>query len=211
MVVAKGHPCLRRMILQAVVRYDHICPEERQPMDLIFLHGPAAAGKLTVARELATLTGFRLFHNHLVVDALTAVFDFGTAPFIRLREQWWLAIFQEAVQQGLSLIFTFAPERTVSPDFIGRTIGVIEAAGGRILFVELTCPLEEVERRIESSSRAAFGKLRSLEFFRELRQSGAFTYPKLPDSGLCLDTSQYSPQEAARKICDFFSLQQSVS
>jgi hypothetical protein len=199
------------MVLQAVVRYDHVLPEERQPMELIFLHGPAAARKLTVARELATLTGFRLFHNHLVVDALTAVFDFGTAPFIRLREQWWLAIFQEAAQQGLSLIFTFAPERTVSPDFIGRTIGVVEAAGGRVLIVELTCPLDEVERRIENSSRAAFGKLRSLEFFRELRQSGAFTYPKLPNSGLSLDTSQYSPQEAARKICDFFSLQQRVS
>src|SRR5262245_61805419 len=86
MVVAKGHPCLRRMILQVIVRYDHIRHEERQSMDLIFLHGPAASGKLTVARELVTLTGFRLFHNHLVVDALTAVFGFGTAPFIRLRE-----------------------------------------------------------------------------------------------------------------------------
>jgi hypothetical protein len=28
---------------------------------------------------LATLTGYRLFHNHLVVDALTAVFGFGSA------------------------------------------------------------------------------------------------------------------------------------
>jgi hypothetical protein len=51
-------------------------------MNLIFLHGPAAVGKLTVARELAHLTGFGLFHNHLTVDALTAVFDFGTEPFI---------------------------------------------------------------------------------------------------------------------------------
>ena len=50
------------------------------------------------ARELAHITGFRLFHNHLIVDALTAVFDFGTEPFIELREQVWLAVFREAAR-----------------------------------------------------------------------------------------------------------------
>src|SRR5215510_5946591 len=114
-------------------------------MNLIFLHGPAASGKLTVARELANITGLRLFHNHLVVDALTAVFDFGSESFCRLREQWSLAVFREAAVQDISLIFTFAPERTVSLDFIQQTIDVVEVTGGRVLFVELTCPLEEVE------------------------------------------------------------------
>lgn len=39
-------------------------------MKLLFIYGPPASGKLTVAREPAALTGYRLFHNHLVVDAL---------------------------------------------------------------------------------------------------------------------------------------------
>jgi chloramphenicol 3-O-phosphotransferase len=179
-------------------------------MDLIFLHGPAAAGKLTVARELAHMTGLRLFHNHLTVDALTAVFDFGTEPFILLREQIWLTIFREAAQRNISLIFTFAPERTVGPCFIQHTIDAVESAGGRVLFVALECPVEELERRITSASRAAFGKLRSLELFRELNQTGAFAYPQLPDSGLSIDTSRMSPREAASKICTFFSLEQRV-
>ena len=68
-------------------------------MDLVFMHGPVAAGKLTVARELSHLTGFRLFHNHLTVDAVAAVFDFGSEPFILLREQIWLAIFREAAHR----------------------------------------------------------------------------------------------------------------
>ena len=176
-------------------------------MDLIFLHGPAAMGKLTVARELAQMTGFRLFHNHLIVDALTAVFDFGTEPFIMLREQVWIAIFREAAQRNVSLIFTFAPERTVGPSFIQHTINAVESAAGRVLFAELVCPIDELERRIESASRAAFGKLRSLALFRELYRTGAFAYAQLPDSGLSIDTSQMSPREAARKICDFFSLE----
>ncbi len=87
-------------------------------MDLVFIHGPAASGKLTVARELSRLTGLRLFHNHLTVDAVTAVFDFGTEPFILLREQIWLSIFREAAQRNASLIFTFTPERSVRASFI---------------------------------------------------------------------------------------------
>jgi hypothetical protein len=60
-------------------------------MKLLFLYGPVASGKLTIARELATLTGFALFHNHLVVDAVAAVFPFGSERFVKLREQFWLA------------------------------------------------------------------------------------------------------------------------
>ena len=180
-------------------------------MDLIFLHGPAAVGKLTVARELAHITGFRLFHNHLTVDGLRAVFDFGTEPFIVLREQVWLAVFREAAQRNVSLIFTFAPERTVGASFIQDTIDTVESAGGRVLFVALACPIDELERRIESTSRAAFGKLRSRALFRELQQTGAFAYPQLPDSGLSIDTSQMSACEAAGKICAFFSLEKKAS
>jgi len=175
-------------------------------MDLIFLHGPAAVGKLTVARELEQITGFRLFHNHLVVDALTAVFDFGSEPFIVLREQLWLAVFRQAAERNVSLIFTFAPERTVTPSFIQQTIDAVESTGGRVRFVALTCPIDELERRIESGSRAAFGKLSSRALFRELQQTGAFDYPQLPDSGLSIDTNQVSPHEAANKISAFFCL-----
>ena len=42
-------------------------------MDFVFLYGAPAVGKLTVGRELARLTGVRLFDNHLVVDAALVV------------------------------------------------------------------------------------------------------------------------------------------
>ena len=175
-------------------------------MDLVFIYGPAASGKLTVARELSRMTGLRLFHNHLTVDAVTAVFDFGSEPFVRLREQIWLSIFREAAQRDVSIIFTFTPERTVRASFVQDTIDAVRSAGGRLLFVQLTCTVDEIERRIADTSRTQFGKLRSLELFRELNQAGAFEYPKLPDPGLSIDTGQTSPSEAAMRICEFFSL-----
>ena len=42
---------------------------------LIFVYGLPATGKLTVARELSSLTGYKVFHNHLVVDLLQSTID----------------------------------------------------------------------------------------------------------------------------------------
>jgi len=89
-------------------------------MEMIFLYGQAASGKLTIGRALAARTGYALFHNHLVVDALLAVFPFGSDAFVRLREAFWLDVMETAARSGQSLIFTFAPEPTVSVDFPER-------------------------------------------------------------------------------------------
>ena len=87
-------------------------------MDVLFLHGPAAAGKHTIGTLLSTLVDMPLFHNHLVVDAVSALFDFGTEPFIQLREEMWLSAFKIAADASRSFIFTFNPESTVEPELI---------------------------------------------------------------------------------------------
>ncbi|MDQ6653433.1 MAG: AAA family ATPase [Acidobacteriota bacterium] len=171
-------------------------------MKLVFIHGAPAVGKLTVARELADLTGFRLFHNHLTVDLVGSVFAFGSEPFVLLREQTWLSTFREAAKHDVSLIFTFNPERTVRERFIQDTLDVVSSAGGTVTFVELTCSEEELERRMEDSSRNEFGKLSSVRQYRELRDAGAFHFPKLP-SGLSLDTTNIVPADTAKLICEY--------
>ena len=168
-------------------------------MWLLFLHGPPGSGKLTVARELETLTGFRLFHNHLAVDLLESVFEFGSLPFVDLREQLWLSVFRQAARTEVSLIFTFAPERTVRPAFPHAAESAIRSEGGRVLFVALRCPESELEHRLPEPSRSAFGKLRSVERYRELRDSGAFEFPPLR-ADIELDTGVLSPTEAAQLV-----------
>jgi hypothetical protein len=98
-------------------------------MQLIFIYGEPASGKLTVGKALAARTGIALFHNHLIVDAVAAVFPFGSEPFVRLRQRFWLEVFQTAAAMNRSLIFTFAPEPTVPEDFPKRATEIVEAAG----------------------------------------------------------------------------------
>ncbi len=174
-------------------------------MKIIFVYGSAAAGKLTVSRELAKLTGLPVFHNHLVVDAVSAVFPFGTEPFIRLREKFWLQTFAEAARVRQSLIFTFAPEATVDAGFPERVRAAIEPFGGSVVFVALTVSPEEQERRIVNTSRSEFGKLTSLELLRELRDSFDASLADMPVAELAIDTTTCVPVDAAQRIAAYLS------
>jgi chloramphenicol 3-O-phosphotransferase len=169
-------------------------------MRVIFIYGQPASGKLTVARALAERTGIAVFHNHLVVDALEAVFPFGSEPFVRLREQFWLAVFAEAAQADRSLIFTFAPEPTVARDFAERVRTLVQSAGGEVMFVALKVPQEEQERRLKRPDRATFGKLRSVDLLRRLRDDYAACAAAMPAPTLTFDTSIVEPGEAAAMI-----------
>ena len=171
-------------------------------MKLVFLYGAPASGKLTVARELAAKTGFALFHNHLVVDAVGAVFPFGSDEFVRLREEFWLRMFAEAAKASRSLIFTFAPEGTVAPDFAERARQAVRAAGGDVFFVRLTVPPDEQERRIANADREAFGKLRSLELLHKLRAQFDACDAAMPPADLTIDTGALDPRSAAQRIVE---------
>lgn len=170
-------------------------------MRLIFLHGLPGVGKLTVARELEKLTGYKVFHNHLAVDLVGSVFEFGSQSFVELREMIWLAVFTESVKTKLAgLIFTFAPDRTVRPGFIADVLKIVGSNGGEVLFVELRCSPEELEKRIEHPSRQSFGKLNSVARFRELKDAGAFVDPGIPENRPVLETTGLSALETASLI-----------
>ncbi|MHC4676805.1 MAG: AAA family ATPase [Planctomycetota bacterium] len=171
-------------------------------MNLLFVHGMPGVGKLTVARELSRLTGYKLFHNHLTVDLVESVFEFGTQAFVELRESIWLSVFEKAKGSGLpGLIFTFAFEPTVTSCFVPATVEMIESRGGNVFFVELRCDSNVLEKRLTDPSRAAYRKLTSVSKLRELEAQGALETPPLPRRNLVVDITELSPEKAARRIC----------
>ncbi len=175
-------------------------------MKLLFLYGRPAVGKVTVARELARLTGWRLFHNHLTVNLALALCDFGTPGFVALREQVWFAAFRRALADRLPvLIFTFNPENTVPQRFIDELCAEIAAAGGEVIPIELVANETAIEQRLASASRHKDGKLVDLELYRRLRGAGVFNSPVIPGPRLRIDTTAPSPTEAAALIAAEFS------
>ncbi len=168
-------------------------------MHLLFLHGPPAVGKLTVGRRVAQHLGWSLFHNHLTVDMLLSVFPFGSDEFVRLREQIWVEVIAAAVRAQRSVVFTFNPERTVSPTFPSVLQECVRKGGGHLLSVQLTCPWAVNLARVEDAERRSYHKLSSRVQLEALREAGAFAYPPIA-TDLTLDTSSEGPDAIAEQL-----------
>lgn len=175
-------------------------------MNVFFIHGPPAAGKYTVGSRLADEIGIPLFHNHLTVDLASTLFEFGSPGFVELREQTWLTSFEIAAHEKRSFVFTFQPEATVREEFLPEVVQSVEGRGGRVLFIELTCSDEIAEGRVANESRAAFGKLRDADFYRQLRESGAFDFAPMPAASATVDTGSLSPEKAVISILEQLEL-----
>ena len=172
-------------------------------MKLIFISGLPGVGKLTVAKELSVVTEYKLFHNHLTVDLLLSVFEFGSAQFVELRESIWLSVFDQACRAGLpGLIFTFNAENTVRQSFVTKAQETLTANGGTIYFVELVCDERELRPRLDTPSRRQYTKLTSWAKYQELKAAGAFSAPKLPAPALIVDTGKLDPKSAALRIAE---------
>lgn len=175
----------------------------RSPL-LVYLYGPPAVGKLTIAEELQRLTSFRLFHNHLTVNAVRQVFEFGSPAFAGLLRRIRLDVFATAMRAGTSVIFTnnsaWGGEdgNARFRNFALEAARVVDEAGGTALFTHLTAPLEVLEARLASHSRREHGKLVDVRRLRELvaHLDGS---PLDPDH-LSVDTSRSSVEQAAQLI-----------
>lgn len=168
-------------------------------MHMLFIYGAPASGKLTIGREVARRSGYALFHNHLIMDALLAVFRFGSPEFVRLREQFWTDTIQAAARSGRSLVFTFCPEPTVDAGLPERLEALVQQAGGTVSFIRLTVSEEEQERRLVSPSRIG-GKLRRVEVLRSWRQDFESALLAMPDPALSIDTTDTTAEAAASLI-----------
>jgi shikimate kinase len=171
---------------------------------LVYIYGPPASGKLTVAERLAELTGLPLFHNHLTVNAVRPVFEFGSPPFRRAVLQMRMAVFEAAAESGTSLIYTNnsawegAGGRARFEEFADTTRRMMESHGSTTFFVRLTAPASTLEERLANESRQSHQKLTDVERLREML--AVFDPAPLHPQDLTIDTSVTGPDEAARIV-----------
>ncbi len=172
----------------------------------VFLYGPPAAGKLTIARELAKLTGFRVFDNTTSIEWALPFFDFGTAEFWRLVMKFRFTVWEEAARAGLDLIMTFVYATSDDTALVDQTMAIAPTHGGRNGIVRLLCPAEVLMERIDAPDRIERRKLSTKEGFRQSLQQYDFFQPLPGHEGLEIDTSAVKPQAAAAKIASYYDL-----
>ncbi len=175
-------------------------------MKLIFLYGAPAVGKLTVARELARLTGFKVFHNHLSIDCIEPIFDFGTPSFFKLVELIRVETVAEAARENVNLIYTFCYAKDFDDAHVAKIVELVEASGGEVWFVLLTCERSELEKRVLEESRKQYGKASNLEILDEILDKYDLSSPVTERESLQIDNTNLSPAETARKIIEHFRL-----
>lgn len=168
-------------------------------MQLVFIYGLPACGKLTIATEVARQSGYGLFHNHLIVDALLAVFPYGSPEFVALREQFWIETIDAAARSGRSLVFTFCPEPSVGAGFAERVQKVVQEAGGSVCFVRLEVAEAEQERRLVAATRTG-RKLRRVAVLRAVRAEFEEAMRAMPAPHLSIDTTVTPVEESARQV-----------
>ncbi len=172
----------------------------------IVLYGSPGVGKLTVGRALAKLTGFKLAHNHLAIDFVTAVFAFASPPYDRLRDAVRLQMALEATRSGISLIHTFVLLTNDGEDYLQELCAVVEGHGGRIEFVQLSCDLDVLKGRIDSPERAAMQKVRTLDLLQLYIDRGVQTKRVEERASLVIDNTHVQPEHAARQIAEHYRL-----
>ncbi len=175
-------------------------------MKLVFIYGPPASGKLTVARELVKLTGFRLFDNHVSIRFVESLFDFGTGPFSRLVTKYRFEMIEQAAKEGVDSIFTFVYDRKDDDPFVRTVIRRVKRHKGMVCFVRLYCERKELERRVTHRARQSSGKLATKKLLRSVLRRYDLGWEVPFQSSLTLDTGVQSPRKAARVIADHYEL-----
>ncbi|HMS43002.1 MAG TPA: hypothetical protein PKE69_22425 [Pyrinomonadaceae bacterium] len=179
-------------------------------MKLILIYGSPAVGKLTTANEIAKLTDFKVFHNHLTISAVKPVFEFGTAPFWKLVHNFRVETIAEAARENVNLIYTFCYAKTEDDEHIEEIARVVEENGGEICFVLLVAEKSLIERRVLEESRKKYEKVGSLEGLLKMWEKYELFLPVTNRESLIIDNSNLSAELSAQKIIEHFNLEKAA-
>jgi shikimate kinase len=179
-------------------------------MKLIFLYGPPASGKLTVAELLSKRTGITLFHNHMVHDMLKVLFPFENEELTHTRShlarKFRLEIIEEAAKNNVSFITTFGQTQRDYKEYFRAVKKAVEDNNGEVVFIQLLPTKEALLDRVESPSRIG-KKLDSKDIYSQLLEEHSGFMDSYPDiEHLRIDNSNLSPEE----VCDIITEELSI-
>lgn len=186
------------------------------PGELLLITGPPAVGKMTVGRAICARSSFRLIHNHVTIEPLLEVFDYGSPAFNVLNEEFRRRLIEESAASGVRLVFTFVwgVDLPSDADAVRGYMRPYLDAGLPVSFVELDTDLPtRLERNggadrilAKPSKRDRAWSDENVRKMEQLRMVTDPAHPSLADQvigshpHLRLDTADLSADEAAGAI-----------
>jgi hypothetical protein len=172
---------------------------------------------MTVGKELAVITGYKLLHNHLSIELALQFFEYGTEGFHRLNLFFRQKIAEEVAKSDLQgLIFTYVWDFKEDKDkpLVDDFCDIFRKQGREIYFVELFCQLEErlrrnrtLERIREKPSKSDFEwseqNLLRIEGKHVMNTDGNFYYK---ENYIKIENTNLKAEIVAKMIRDEFNL-----
>ena len=174
-------------------------------MKLIFIYGPPASGKLTIAEKLSEITGIALFHNHLSRDLVKDIYGDQLRDNYELVDRIRVNVLDYCSKNQTDLIFTYVYEGSDDDDSVRGLVKTIEDNQGEVLFVELSADREDLISRVDNESRRRYKKLTDpVVMDRITRDMSPYSIPFVDP--LKINTSVLSSDEAAEAIVNSYRL-----
>ncbi|MFH1501031.1 MAG: hypothetical protein ABIE22_03740 [archaeon] len=183
-------------------------------MKVIVIYGQPATGKLTLAKEIAKIKGYKVFDNHCLIDFLEPIVLSKTDHFRSKVSQDFFALYRKVRLDVLNtacklkdingIIFTEA--YTGKKRFVTSIIDIAKKNKCEVYLVKLKCDLKTLEKRVYEKSRKKYGKLKdkqSLHKWIEKRAKSDSVYPF--KNTLVLDTTNQSLKNSINKILKFIN------
>jgi len=177
---------------------------------IIYLIGFAGTGKLTIAREIATLTNIRVVDNHLINNLVFSLIKLDGSPISdSVWEKIWtirhivLDVIKDISAPELSFIFTNELIEGVGDDekLFAEIAGLAAQRKSKFFPVRLLCSEKELCKRIISDDRKKSLKDMNAENAQRNCNNNVIFQPKTHQY-LTLDVTNLSAYEAAQAIIE---------
>jgi tRNA uridine 5-carbamoylmethylation protein Kti12 len=176
--------------------------------DFVFIYGPPAAGKYTIAKTLAEQLDWPLLHNHAAIDYVEPIIAWGAPGFFDACADVRIALTRGALENGLSLVSTFVYAKGFDADeaFVARLHDTVAHAGGRFCAVQLSCSVATIRARSVAPHRVAMKKIASPEKIDAVLTEYDCWSPVPNIDSLAVDTDALSVEQSVAHIRQHFTL-----
>jgi hypothetical protein len=113
---------------------------------------------MTVGQELAKLTGYKLFHNHMTIDVVADLFDQDPQlmwPLVTEFRERIFEVFPQSQNKGLIFTFMWALDEPSDAAYLQGVEDRFRAIGAKVVYVELCADTDVRLERNKTPNRLA--------------------------------------------------------